>query len=268
MKQKSLAIFIFFVLHLSAFAEEPDNCRSALSTPSVAESSCEADAETCDVWHRFRRERPYPYQAISMMDMPGSGRATLIFSELPPLGGADQMARLLQAVFGVEAHSLHRLRYPVGLDGWLEDWVLTVPYESGKVVEVAEAHGGTIQMPFKLAEQLQFLNTAVFGAPGMLYVDVLTGAGTQEVLPNLQITTGELLLQAAAVDKVWQPLLEQSAPPRAFGQLVQSSPALFTDKKRLLVALAIPPSTELSGLRSLFRQFSLNADYILSLIHI
>lgn len=264
MKRILVLILLLAIAQLAWAEGARGECYSPPAKVSRQEISCDADAQTCAVWLRFRQERPYPYQAISMLTRQDSGHVTLILSELPPLGGTHEMARLLRAVFGVHSEALHRLRYPIGLDGWLEDWVVSLPYDKGPMTTIADANGGRIQVPLALAEQLNFLNDAIFGTSEVQYVDDLTADRVKIELPNLQITTGELSQLAMAKTEDWKALSAFDAAPQAFSQLGRSvRPALFTDNKKLLVALVIPQNTEMKSLRSIFRKFAIGSDYII-----
>ena len=261
--RRHLVWFIFAFVFNTAAAEENSTACPPREQPERMVSICDADPETCAVWRRFRQERPYPYQVIAFIPRSEGDKITLIFSEVPPLGTSEEVSRLLRTVLGVPIEDIHRLRYPVGLDGWLEDLVISVPSGGGTALAVPEAQGGTVAVSATLAERLQFLNTALFGASGLLYLDALVPEGAASPLPNIRITAGELLSIAAAKDFAWQPLLGPGAQTYHFDQLAgKKAASLFIDTTQLLVAIVIPANTDVKDIRGAFRQFALSSDFL------
>jgi hypothetical protein len=86
---------------------------------------CSATDVICSAWSEFRREHPYPYQAISIKPL-GERMFALILSEPAPRTSKEELLKLLQVAFGSDFRAAERKRWFIGEDGWVEDIVIHV----------------------------------------------------------------------------------------------------------------------------------------------
>ena len=56
---------------------------------------CEATAEECAAWRRFRTQHPFRYQTIAVDSHAESGSITVILSEVPSIGSKSTYVELL-----------------------------------------------------------------------------------------------------------------------------------------------------------------------------
>jgi hypothetical protein len=263
----TLVAMLFVICRLAAGQSSTEPCALPPDEGSKELLPCEADSPTCDAWRTFRGKRPYPYQSISVLKAPGSGQYTVIVSEAPPIASQPQVAALVAAVLGVKESDVARLRYPQGLDGWLEDIAITVRANGPRLVPVASASGERAALPAELVQRLDYLNAALFGTSDGFYVDVdedsKVGAGGTA---DLKITTAEVLSLASDRKAVWHPL-GPAAEPRTFDQLAASKSALAAIQLSAgIVALNVPGGSALASIRGEFRRFAIASDYLVGAV--
>ena len=232
-----------------------------------AESStikCSASETACSSWQAFRKAHPFPYQTTAVSTTPG-GDTVIILSEPPPIAPPDEIEALAKAVFEAYSPQIHRLRYPIGLDGWLEDIVLQFHSEPETTVPVATASGATMEIPGGIANRLEYLHEILFGLADGFYVDAIDkGAGLRRAaLTDLKVTAADILGVTGDRDRKWRRLAEPGVAGFAWSEVEQAAKVRnYTDDAELLVALIIPPGTDVDTIRGEFRRFAIATDYI------
>src|SRR5260370_8761908 len=116
---------------------------------------------TCGVWVGFRKAHPWPYQAFALDE--GTAENVVIISEPPLLFTHEGLKTVLNALFGGNLVSVHYYRSPTGLDGWLEDVVLSVRNVDQSHVDVLS--GGNFEKckaPAELSDPLLLLHTSFY----------------------------------------------------------------------------------------------------------
>lgn len=265
---RSLVCWFAISLCTSACAESKESrCKAPPIELSTAQNAaCGADAKVCDGWRRFRGRHPYPYQAIALDAKPGAG-ATLILSELPPVGSPAALNELVKVTLNVGDDAIRRLRYPIGLDGWLEDLTVSLPVDGGPTVPLALASGGVMQVSAALANRLEFLSTALFGTRRGFYIDVVPNSDSpaaQAPLPDLRITTQDIASLASSKTASWLYAGEDGAQRLSFKDLTtRRAPGTFLDTENGVVALFMPSNARVQSLRGQFRQFAVAGDHLI-----
>lgn len=248
----------------TVIAAEPATCQAPEPLPPAA-VKCEADTETCAAWQRFRRERPYPYQAISVAKREATGGYTVIVSEPPPVGSNAEVRALIHAALGTTQSS--RLRYPQGLDGWFEDIVVEVR-AAGAMQAVPTAGGQPAQLPADLVRRLRFLDAALFGTAEAFHVNIADQAAATPVrAANLKVSAGDLLGILDAKRPHWRSV-SGGEKVQSFQQLtVEHVSGVYIDEANTTVGLHIPPRTSLPSLQGMFRKFAVAGDHLIGAVH-
>jgi hypothetical protein len=235
---------------------------SAQSTPAVL--PCEADALSCQIWRSFRAAHPVPYQTVAV-DLLPAGDTVLIISEPPPVGSMDELRSLLASVFG--GASVVAVKFPIGADGWLQDFVVHFHSTGTTSIDVATAEStafvkATMQVPTDVADRLRYVGYAFYGTDQPMYVDEVKGPSPQfHALAPLDLTALDARTLIAA--RSWYQL--GGSPNRVAWEAVSHSavPEAFIDEQSQTVALVIPARTDAVSLDGSFRAFAIASDYLL-----
>jgi hypothetical protein len=145
---------------------------------------CKSKDLVCIAWAEFRQTHPFPYQAIRGKRVKDDQLAIMIFEPAPVMskGTLDQ---LIATAFGKDLVALRRLRWQLGVDGWLEDVVLDV--------KVSSKNSELLDDPI-LRDRVAFLHLALFGTTfgSSLEMDSDSKSPNDAGVPNLKITASEL----------------------------------------------------------------------------
>jgi hypothetical protein len=229
--------------------------------------NCGIANQPCQAWAQFRTGHPYPYQSIQWKELPDR-RIAIMLLEPPPVMPKADLEKLIRSAFGADLQSYDRFRWQLGIDGWLEDTVLTV------TPSAATAGADPLRDPV-VRDRVAFLHLALFGtAYGATFDMQKNGlfAGPSEAAPNLLIQPGEVRRWMTDPTVRWQPLGD--APGDALSWQTIASlhmTGAFVTADRSLVLLALPGETlkkaphddrVLDPLRVPFRCFAMATDSI------
>lgn len=220
----------------------------------------------CDVWASFRRDHPYPYQTVAAAPQQ-DGSLILIISEPPPSISKDRLDHLVGSLFGNTVLSEERLRWYIGVDGWLEDLVLHTKAPNG----ANSLESGSFR------DRVALLDDALFGTTyggGFERLDEETSQDRSlfSVASNLDISPREVREWMSKNAISWQRLNDETDEPRMWKDLQDSRIiGTFSSTDGALVMLTFPTSLlrnaqldigAIEGLRIPFRQFAVASQSI------
>lgn len=243
-------------------------CAPPVAQPAVASAApCPADDTGCADWRRFRAQHPFPYQSIALSVSSDSSRATVVVSEPPPLAERARYAELFRAAFQVPTEAIRRMRYQVGVDGWLEDWVISLPLSGRDTLSLPGPDANPIVVPIELASKLEFIGATLFGTRIGFYVEAIGPASLPQLpvgaLPNLQVTAGDLSRLSQEKRPGWNDLTPGASGQKTFGEASAFElPSTLVNPNSGIVMLVIPPGTRLTDVRAEFRKFAVASDYL------
>lgn len=240
------------------------SCDASTVALSLKNVPCAASEEICRGWRAFRDTHPFPYQSIAV-SLDSGGNTLVILSEVPPIAPPTEVAALAEKVFEGYHPSIHRLRYPIGHDGWLEDIVLSISGDHGPKVSVPTSDATSIDLPHGIANRLQYLYAALFGTSKSFYVDRVNPSAilVPSTLDELQVTAGDLRRLVGDPLRKWHSLAREG-PAIGWAEVESSaSVGTFVDDSAAVVVLAVPPQTTIESLRGEFRDFAVSSDYLI-----
>ena len=224
---------------------------------------CASDP-SCEAWAQFRTGHPYPYQSIQWKELPDH-RMAIMLLEPPPVMAKAEMEKLVHSAFGGDIESFQRFRWQMGIDGWLEDTVLTLA-------------GPITSDPLKdplLRDRIAFLHLLLFGTSFGATFDLQKDrlfATPSEAPPSLRISPGEVRRWMTDATLRWQTLADAPYDTVAWQSIAgQRQTGAFIASDRSLVLLTFPgeilkkaPVDEgaLNPLRVPFRCFAMASDSI------
>lgn len=241
----------------------------ALLHAAAVESSvvqCSASEAACNVWRKFRKAHPFPYQTTAVSATP-NGETVVIISEPPPVATPEDIAAIAVEVFEDYSPQVYRLRHPIGLDGWLEDIVIQFNAGSDSVAPVATADSESMEIGSGVANRLEYLHNMLFGVADAFYVDVIKDGAVPHVkaLADLKVTGADILDVIGDRNRKWRRLDGSESASLTWSEAEQNTTTKvrsFIDDTNLVVALFIPPDTEVDAIRGEFRRFAVASDYI------
>jgi hypothetical protein len=213
---------------------------------------------------------PWPYQTIALFWQGSADDAIVIVSEPPPTVGRTDLAALVEAVFGGDLLDVAYLRWPTGLNGWLEDLVVRVKAPSGAPARVLSGHSLTLwEAPAMVVDRLSFLYTLLHGTSDGFYVDNVAAAATEKTSkPVAEVTVSAADIRDWLGDETvsWSSL---DAPNVALSsqRFRDISPSgAFRRTDDTIIALVARPRSTLSDLRASFRRFAISSDLLLGAV--
>ena len=157
-----------------------------------------------EAWVAFRQARPYPYQGIAIKALPDSSYVIIISEPSPSLSNAA-LDGLLDKLFQGEIDSKQRLRWSLGIDGWVEDVVLHLP---ARAKHLADPMDDPV-----FRDRIAMVQLALFGTTyggDVENLDASFPAKQSRVAANLQITPHELRAWLEDASFRWYPLIEDT----------------------------------------------------------
>lgn len=155
------------------------------ATASAYRVTCGLGDLSCEAWTEFRANHPFPYQSIEGKRLV-DGTSAIFISEPAPVMPNETLDKLIKLAFGRDLVSATRLRWKLGVDGWLEDVVLRV--------RTAPSPANPISDPV-FRDRIAFLYLALFGTTfgGNFDFEQEDHFALKRVAaPNLEVTTREV----------------------------------------------------------------------------
>ena len=255
----SLVLGLIAVLVSVPAAGQPSPGYAAAYDPG-----CRQADDACHVWSDFRRVRPYPFQDVVIGATP-TGDQVVIVSEPPPHLREIDIDALLVDLFGERLQRVDRRRWGIGVDGWLEDLVITLAPATDEA---------------RFEDQLAFLYHIVFDTTfgrEPLVLDERTAPPAVISHGNVEVSAAELHAWISDPELGMYPLAAPAAAPRQWEQLMQSAvPEAYSSRDGALVALALPRTllraareatpNPLQAHRALLRRFFVASDLVLGAV--
>ena len=228
--------------------------------------NCAEGNHGCQAWALFRTGHPYPYQAIQWQELPAQ-RLAILLLEPPPVIGKMELEKLIRTAFGSDLLGFERFRWKLGIDGWLEDTVLTVS---------APGTSGTdpLQDPL-FRDRIAFLHLALFGTAYGATFDLQKDrnfARPSEAAQNIRVNPGEVRRWLSDATLKWQTLGDGPVAETSWSTVTsQHKFGAFIAADRSLVLLTFPiellkdvssTGKELNRLAVPFRCFAVATDAI------
>ncbi|MGH8070206.1 MAG: hypothetical protein ACRERE_34160 [Candidatus Entotheonellia bacterium] len=236
---------------------------------------CARRDPVCMAWTEFRRARPYPYQTFAIKPLADASLAIIISEPAPVFAKAD-LEKLIRAAFGGDLRALKRLRWKIGIDGWVEDLVLTINAPSA----VARAKGQMTQRdPLDdpiLRDRIALLHLALFGTTYGGRLEPIGAASVETArssASNLSVSAKELHDWLIDPATVWRPVDHADTPSLPWARIAEEKASgAFTSEDGSLVILTFPTERlsaaqadvrSLNPLRADFRRFAVASDAVL-----
>jgi hypothetical protein len=229
--------------------------------------NCAVDDQPCMAWAQFRAVHAYPYQAIQWKEL-ADHRVAVMLLEPPPVMTKAQLEALVRVAFSDDLRSFDRFRWKMGIDGWLEDSVLTVAAPKGET-------GSDPLRDRVLRDKIAFLHLALFGTVfGATFDQQKYGsvAPPSDAAPNLQINPGEVRQWMTDPLIRWQAISDPPGAQFTWQNITSTHKSgAFIASDRRLVVLTFPveilkkgldDENELNLLRIPFRCFAIATDSI------
>lgn len=196
-KLRGLAVSVVVSLCIGATSVASQQDWLNRSTAAAYQYACPVGDLSCQAWTQFRSNHPFPYQSIEGRPVAG-GTLAIFISEPAPVMSKGRLDRLIRAAFGKDLVALNRFRWRLGVDGWLEDVVLTV--------RSWPSAGNPMSDPV-LRDRIAFLYLALFGTTfgGGFDIDADNHFNLKAVAaPNLQVTTREVRQWMDGATNSWE----------------------------------------------------------------
>lgn len=220
--------------------------------------TCAAADAACAAWVTFRRSHPFPYQAIAAGNLP-DGKVVVVVSEPPPRMERAALDQLAKSAFGPSSR-VQRNRWMIGVDGWLEDLVVSFERPPGDDANAASF----------LRDGTALLASALFGTTFGTEVEQITQRRPGELKlasASYHVTPKELGTWMRDASLAWQPV-RRDAPAAKWSELVsRKAVGAFASTDATLVVLTFPTALlgtnpGLESLRVPFREFAIASEGI------
>jgi hypothetical protein len=260
-----------------AAAEALRNYLRALVTISEPASpfdpACNEDDPLCAHWARFRLSHPFPYQTIAAETL-SHGSVMVLLTEPAPTLTPDQLEQLVREAFGSDLKQMERLRWMIGIDGWVEDLAFVAAVDG--IENNADVDAMLDNPTFR--DRIALLHMALYGTAfggGLepISTDFPLNAETKAV-PNFEIYHRELIAWLQDSETTWRPVADpDSGQVKDWTAITagNATEALVSDDDSL-VLLTFPATVLVSALeaphtvdemRTQFRIFAVASDAIL-----
>ena len=181
----AVAVACLFAAASPASAAGKTQPSSASGQMQRFDPSCGKDS-ACEVWKGFRVNHPFPTQVFAGQRV--ADRLVLIFSE--PALPKSRLEPLIKAAFGADLLEMQTRRWMIGEDGWLEDMVVTVRWQSDKGPPATDLLANQL-----LRDRLSLLAEQLWGTAFGLQLEAANApyaARARGQAPNLDPRPGEL----------------------------------------------------------------------------
>ncbi|MDP3746712.1 MAG: hypothetical protein Q8Q88_06640 [Phenylobacterium sp.] len=229
--------------------------------PSDAENpTCPGSAQSCDAWRTFRDAHPWPYQAYALSQR--NGRIVAILSEPPTRLSHVELEHLAQAVFGSQLEAVGRYRWATGVDGWLEDLVLTLkPVDSAKTSAVLGSGLKVWNAPSSVVEGLKYIDAALHGTSDGFWLEDVDEPAPSTPIASMSVRPVDVGGWLTASGGSWASLTSPADAPSSWSAILGRAGA-FRSSDGALVALVLSKGAVLDDARDDFRRFALESDLL------
>lgn len=228
------------------------------------------DDPACAVWAEFRLWHPFPYQAFIAKSTPEA--LYLIISEPGPSLDRATLESLIRKAMGSDLVKLERRRWFIGVDGWLEDLVITmrpIPPVNGNRASTSPVPNAIFR------DRVAMLHVALYGTAYGAAIES-SEPPTERVPVHLDLRVTPVEINAWVTDPklAWRPLSNRDTVAATMAALRgKRATGAFKSLDGTLVLLLVPSSAlapdaagddARSSLRADFRRFAVASDLVLA----
>ena len=215
-----------------------------------------APVNTTDYWKQFRQNYPFHFQSLLISKPSAGGKRTLIISEPPPHFLPSNADQTLKKAFGTMYAGVKERKHPIGFNGWVRDYVVTLVPPAG-----ASAEAKKRQVKDGIAALTYMLHGTSYKAHA-LQLPVKEPQNLFKAPPNVSITPGELKSWVTNPSSFYVSVNNEETV--SFKTILDKDlSGVFLSKEEGIAILVIPRSSDLSNYRSDIRKFTLDSDLIL-----
>jgi hypothetical protein len=244
-------------------AEEQKVLEKNTAPAEAFQPNCNSESpEFCEIWSEFREKHPFPYQTIAAGRL-ADNSLLFVVSEPPPHVKPENLSKKIESIFGTQ--EIHRFKWFIGEDGWLEDLVFRHQSDSKS--------GDPMDDP-DLRDRVAELHELLFGTAFLGDLESIETSSPPILAEarNLSVTPAELAAWTRDKKLKWRSVDLDSLPPRNWEAIFSAgSLGTFESDDGHLVTMIFPGDLLAQGrenpkalevLRVPFREFAVASDMI------
>lgn len=255
---KSLIALISALLPCGTALAAP-NWQELTFAPASGAQSCPVTA-ICSDWLTFRNANPWPYQTTAIRI--DGDEAVIVLSEPPPTVARGDLRDAVTSLFGDRLIEAGYLRWPTGVDGWLEDVVLRVKLTGHGTQPVLSQALERWMAPRDIVEPLNTIQLLQFGTAATWF-DRIAPRETKASAREIKATVADLRNWTSGGAGQWAPIGDSGEPASWSGLARGDRTGAFRQQQGKLVALIVPQGAAPSGFMADFRRFAIESDLLL-----
>lgn len=255
---KLLSGLVLSLLTSGAALAAPD-WRELTFDPASDQQSCTV-AAICDDWLTFRHANPWPYQTTAIRV--DGDEAVIVLSEPPPTVPRADLREALTSLFGDKLLEAGYLRWPTGVDGWLEDIVIRVKLTGPDMQPVLSQKLEQWAAPRDVVAGMNTVQLLQFGTAASWF-DRIAPREAMATIGEVKVTAAELRNWTSAGAGQWLPVGDPQVPVD-WPTLARGGRAgAFRQQQGKLVALVLPKAAVPEAFAAEFRRFAIESDLLL-----
>ncbi|MEM9273282.1 MAG: hypothetical protein AAGA80_10025 [Cyanobacteria bacterium P01_F01_bin.143] len=212
-----------------------------------------------DYWEEFRQKYPLHFQSLLISDPNEEGQRTLIISEPPPTFKPYEAEQILEEVFGSIYLGIEERKHPIGFNGWVRDYVVTLssPEEFTQDAIERQVDDGIAALSYRLYHTTYKAHA--------LKLPIEESQQFSKAAPNLSITSGEL--KSWMVDSKREFISVDTSESNTLENILDKNlTGVFLSQQPGFTILVLPRNEDIRTYWSDLRKFSLDSDIILGAI--
>jgi hypothetical protein len=225
----------------------------------IASSGKAFPQDSKDYWSEFRQQYPFHFQELLISNPDTSGQRSLIISEPPPGFLPSNAEQILKDCFGSVYGGFKTKQHPLGFNGWVRDYVVTLTSPTGETQE---------EINRQVDDGIAALSYSLYGTTYKAHALQLPLKQSQkfdEAPPSLSISPGELKTWLTDSNRAFVSV-DTSQPTTLKSILDSKFTGVFLSQKPGLALLVLHRSEDLAKHWSDLRKFALDSDLILGSI--
>lgn len=225
----------------------------------IASSGKAFPQDSKDYWSEFRQQYPFHFQELLISNSDTSGQRSLIISEPPPGFLPSNAEQILKDCFGSVYGGFKTKQHPLGFNGWVRDYVVTLTSPTGETQE---------EINRQVDDGIAALSYSLYGTTYKAHALQLPLKQSQkfdEAPPSLSISLGELKTWLTDSNRAFISV-DTNQPTTLKGILDSKFTGVFLSQKPGLALLVLHRSEDLAKYKVDLRKFALDSDLILGSI--
>jgi hypothetical protein len=222
----------------------------------IASSGKAFPQDSKDYWSEFRQQYPFHFQELLISNPDISGQRSLIISEPPPGFLPSNAEQILKDCFGTVYGGFKAKQHPLGFNGWVRDYVVTLTSPTGETQE---------EINRQVDDGIAALSYSLYGTTykaHALQLPIKQPQKFDEAPPSLSISPGELKTWLTDSNRAFVSV-DTSQPTTLKSILDSKFTGVFLSQKPGLALLVLHRSEDLAKHWSDLRKFALDSDLIL-----